>query len=412
MAIIYPDIIGEYLLADQRYETSGLQYMGIFSPPDIKFGETTHFYLYLQSTVDVTVTAEIKLNLPQSGRFRGQPVLRTKEVVFTLELATAEVGRVAVPLTTTDKKVDGKYTLEVEIKATHDKQTNKIRKSRDKPATITYLDNLVGLDLVGTLGNVYRTKNAKKAGFDLNILKEEGEPTESPKLDWSYQQVWTIEMAELMHKARAEVNEARIKILEDLQVEPLFTALYAESTERFADAGLPLRIGEAIALGKLLTYTAHTFLAKGPLQDGLLYPIWERAIANDMSTANTCDVIKFAGYKHILRLATAISFGMVAENIGHHAWSQQERQEVTNFIATALDEGMTLPADFLYLPLMMGALNIVGKVRLPNEDLNHTLNLIRKARIERPDILSDEDMAQANQIYNQMLEQSLATAKS
>jgi len=214
-------------------------------------------------------------------------------------------------------------------------------------------------------------------------------------------------MVQLLQKARSQVNEVRAQIVDDLKVEPLFTALYAETTERFADVGLPLRVGEAIALGKLFTYTVHFFLGQSGLQEGLLYPIWERAIANEYATANTMDVIKYAGYKHIVRLAAALSFGLIAQTAGKHLWPLAERQEVNNFIATALDEGQSIPPDFLYVPLMIGALKVVTKVNLPNEDIQHTVRLIQKARQERTGILVDADMANANKLFEHLLQQTL-----
>ncbi len=413
MAQDYPDIIGEYIFAPQRFEVDGLQYVGVFEPPAIKAGEVTQLHLYLQSALDVPLKVAIKLSLPQSGRFRGHPLLTTKETEIELELEQAEVGQLIIPFTTTDKLTDGQHTVELEVKVQHSKGAD-IRKSRTSQVKIPLLDDLVGLNLVGVLGAQYQTKNGKKSGFKLTLSKEPGESNHEVSLESHYQQLWNLELAELMQQAQEEVNKGRIKIIDDLKIEPLFVALYAENVERFADVGLPLRVGEAIAIGKLLTYTTHFFLGQGqgPVQDSLLCPIWERALANEYSTANTIDVVKYAGYKHILRLATALSFGMIAETAGKHLWSQQERREVINFIANALDSGNPIPPDFLYLPLMIGALKVVTKVRLPDEDIRHTIRLIQKARQERPDVLGDEDLRKADQVFNHILKQMMSGVKA
>jgi len=78
-----------------------------------------------------------------------------------------------------------------------------------------------------------------------------------------------------------------------------------------------------------------------------------------------------------------------------------------DFIASALEEGSTMPADFLYLPLMLGALKIATKVRLPDEDVTHTLQLIQAARQARPEVLVDEDMANADKLFDVMLGQAI-----
>ena len=405
MAENYPDIIGEYVAANQRFEVNGLQYIGIFDPPMIKAGETTQFQLFMQNTTDAPLTAAIDISLPQSGRFRGKPVLQTEKTTFDLNLGQAEAGRLVIPLSTTEKIVNGRFKLGVEVAAKSEKGADSVRKSLNKPPDIRYLDSLVGLDLVSTLGSKYTTKNGKKTNFELDLSKEPGEATTSQLPQSNYQPVWNLEMAELRNEAQRKVDADRAKIIDALQIEPLFAALYAENTERFADSGLPLRIGEAIAIGKLLTFTVHFFLSQETVQNGLLYPIWERAVANNIEENSTLEIMKFAGYKHIVRLAAALSFGMVAEQAGKHLWPEHERQEVISYIADALDEGGTMPADFLYLPLMIGALSIVSRVRLPDEDVSNTISLVETAHDMRPDVLADDDMARARQVFTGLLKQ-------
>ena len=56
---------------------------------------------------------------------------------------------------------------------------------------------------------------------------------------------------------------------------------------------------------------------------------------------------------------------------------------------------------------MLGALTIVEKVRLPDEDVKNTLQLIQAAWRERTDVFVDEDMAQARQIFELLLKKAL-----
>lgn len=411
MALSYPDIIGEYVTATQRFEVNGLQYTGIFEPPAIATGATTQLHVYMQNVIDVPLKVMVKVGLPQAGFLRGQPMLTTSETEIELELEEAEAGRLTIPLTTTDKVAEGRHAVGLEFKVQHERGASRIRNPRAKQVQIPMLTNWVGLGLVGVLGASYQVQNGKKASFDVTLMKGSGEAQEAQNLQPNYQQVWNLELAELLHKAQAEVNTGRIKIVDELEVEPVFVALYAESIERFADTGLPLRIGEAIAIGKLLTYTTHFFLGQGALQDALLCPIWERALVNEYATDNALDVIRYIGYKHIVRLAAALSFGIMAETTGKHLWPERERQEVTSYIANALDEGSSLLADFLYVPLMIGALRVITKVRLPDEDIYHTLQLIEKAWQARPDVLIDDDMTGANKLFNHLLQQTMARMK-
>lgn len=411
MALNYPDIIGEYVSAPHRFEVNGLQYTGMFEPPAIATKETTQLLVYMQNVIDVPLKVMVKVGLPQAGFLRGQPVLTTGETEIELELEEAEAGRLTIPLTTTDKVAEGRHTVDLEFKVRHEKGASRIRNPRPKQVQIPLLTNWAGLGLVGVLGASYQVQNGKKASFAVTLMKGSGEAQEAQDLQPNYQQVWNLELADLLRKAQVEVNTGRIKIIDELKIEPVFIALYTESIERFADTGLPLRIGEAIAVGKLLTYTTHFFLGQEALQDALLCPIWERALVNEYATNNALDVIRYIGYKHIVRLAAALSFGIIAETTGKHLWPERERQEVTSYIANALDEGSLLLADFLYVPLMIGALRVITKVRLPDEDIYHTLQLIKKARQARPDVLIDDDMAAANKLFNHLLQQTMARAK-
>ncbi|MFQ5577213.1 MAG: hypothetical protein ACE5G8_09535, partial [Anaerolineae bacterium] len=381
MATDYPDVIGEFVVAPQRYEVDGLQYAGHFEPPAINQGERAALRLYLQNTLNVPLKIQLKPNVPQTGRFRAQPILSLGSSLIEVEISEAEAGLLTIPVTTTDQVSPGTHQLGLEFKVQHSRNATRIRKPRPKdPLQALPLDNVMGLNLVGVIGATYTVQNGKKSRFSLTISGEVGDTPDTQSLKHTYQKLWGIETGDSQHKAQIQVNESRARILDDLQVEPLFVTLYAENVRRFVDAGLPLRIGEAIALGKLLTYTAHLFLSVSELQDGLLCPIWERAIFNEYPTTNTLQVIKDVGYKHVLRLSAALSFGLIAQARNEQPWSVEERAGVVDYLADALEEGNSLDVDFLYLPLMMGALNIINQVRLPEEDPYQTLQLIMKAR--------------------------------
>jgi len=47
------------------------------------------------------------------------------------------------------------------------------------------------------------------------------------------------------------------------------------------------------------------------------------------------------------------------------------------------------------------------QVRLPGENPGHTLKLIQKAREERIELFSSEGTAEANQLFDQMLERAI-----
>jgi hypothetical protein len=198
-------------------------------------------------------------------------------------------------------------------------------------------------------------------------------------------------------------------IVDQLQTEPVFVGLMVDGHKRFTDAGLPLRVGEAIALGKILTYTVRHFLANSDLQDALLVPIWELANEYDLPTGDPLWVLRNVGFRHLIRLAVALSFGLVHQALGRQPWTLEERQAVVSLVADTVETGEALPPEFLYVPLLMGAAYISRQITLEGEEIPHSLRLLNKAKAARADIFADPDLAEINQIFDRLLDTALQT---
>ncbi len=400
----YPDILSEYIDASTRSEIDGLQYVAQVSPPRFDPGTLSTLKLYLQNTLDVTLKVEITPKLPQLGRLRARPVLKMSAPRYLIELNPVEVGILSIPITT-DAIAPGSHILELDFKIQHAKEALKVRtpKAQD-PLKSLPIDSPIGLNLVSVVGTSYTTQQGKKCKVSVHILDNPANEPTDQNLEEDYTKLWDRDSGHLQQQAQKLINETRASIIEDLNVESLFIALYAENQQRFADAGLPLRIGEAIAIAKLLTYTSHIFLNNPDLQDGLLCPIWERAIYNNYPTSDIRQTIRDVGYKHILKLALTMSFGMIAQKAGKQLWSKEERDGVRDYIVDALEDGAPIEEDFLYLPLMLGAVLILKQVRLPNEDVPNTIALVKQAQFARENLFRDEETRQAQQLYAQFLE--------
>ena len=212
---------------------------------------------------------------------------------------------------------------------------------------------------------------------------------------------------ELINKAVQEINSREVKFRKELTIEALYAMLYAECTTRFADAGLPLRVGEAIVLAKILTYSSQYFLSSPDRRNGLLVPIWERALESELDTTDLIEVIRTAGYFHLLRLASAISFGVVAKAVGRQHWPVIERQVVVNHIADCIEVNQELDVDFHYLPLLMAGAHISNNLKLNGENPRQTLELLKVAYEARPGLFGESDMEQANKIFNQIMKKAL-----
>jgi hypothetical protein len=406
MAVSYPDVIGEYVGHSERFETAGLQYTGYFEPTPIAPEEVSNLYLFIQNTLNTPITITLKAESPQTGGLfgGGRPMLKVVEPVLQLKLASAEAGLLTWPVTTTEHVKPGEYAFSVEPKVSGEGNAQRVRPAQSRSKLDTSLiDSPVGLNLVGTLGATFTTKSVKKAAFSLEIEGPPSPPERAPKLKYSYQTIWTEENVQFFNQAIQEINSRRVKFMNELTAEALFTTLYAESIDRFADIGLPLRIGEAIILAKILTYSCQYFLDQPDHYSGLLVPMWERAFAEEVNTTDALEVIRSVGYPHLLRLAVTLSFGLIAQALGRQFWPLNERQAVTNFIAENIEAGQQMDPEFLYLPLLMAGTYISSKIKLADEDVHHSLALMKKAREARTGLFLDEDMAQADQIYKQIV---------
>jgi len=410
MAVSYPDIIGEYIDQSERFFSSGLQYGGYFEPTKIAPEQVANLYLFVQNVFNTPLKTQLSVQVPQSGGFlrAKKDMLKVESEEIELELSAGEAGLLAIPVTTTEDVEEGEHSLTIEVKAQAQKGAQRVRPTQSQSSLDTALiDSPVGLNLVSSLGATYTENSTKKAPFKLNVAGKPAPPERAPQTKHSYEQIWTENQVQFFNQAVKELNLREVKLKDELNVESLYANFFGETTTRFADAGLPLRIGEAIIMAKILTYCCQYFLSSPKRRNGLLVPIWEQALANEMNTTDSLDIIRGVGYYHVLRLAIAVSFGIIAKAFGRQLWPLQERQLVANHIADSIEAGQDLDPEFLYLPLLMAGTQICGNLKLKGEDPGLTLALIAKARDARPNLFLDDDMVQADKVYNRILKQAL-----
>ena len=411
MAVTYPDVIGDYLTTTERYAANGIHFAGYFEPDAIAPGEVTHLYLFVQSTTDVPVQVQFEIEVPKSGGFFSakKPMLLVQKNQINLNLAPAEVGLLTLPVTTTDHVKTEVQPLTIIPRTAPQGRGNRVRPKSSKTALDHVLiDSLVGLDLVGCLNATYTEKTVKKPQFPLTVTGVPKELERAPKLAYQYDKIWTVDNYQNFHNAIQEINSRQVKLKNELTVEKLYVNFYGESVARFADCGIPMRIGEAITMAKILTYTAQYFLTSRKRSNGLLVPIWERAYAEGLNTTDALDIMRSVGFPHIVRLASAVSFGVIARAFGKQNWSLEERQAVANHIADSLELGQPLDPEFMYLPLLIAGTQISKNVRMQGEDVENSLALMQAAREARRMLFSDDDMARADKLYNRILETALA----
>lgn len=416
MSISYPDVIGEYVDGPHRHETDGIQYNGYVDPTVAAPGEVALFRLFLQNCVDTPAAVTVTLQPPEikKGFLFGKrvPLLEVAQSTFELDMDRADAGQLVIPLRMVDEIPAGEHRLKIVVTAkTEDKKPDRVRPKSSKSKLATKLiSSPVELNLVGTMGATYKAEQTKQpAEFPFEVAGDPTTPTEKPDLTHEYANIWKLDYMETFSMAIQEVNNRRVDFSKELSLDSLYAAMFAESTKRYADCGVPLRIGEAVTVAKMLTYCSQYFMSSPERINGLLVPIWETAIQHGEPTTEISDVMRKVGYYHILKLSLAMSFGLIAKSVGKHYWPLVERQAVTGFIANMVEGAQEIEPDFLYLPLLMGGTSIARSLKMDGENVTESLALQYKAFSSRPDLFADKELQKAGKIYRRIIKQALET---
>jgi hypothetical protein len=216
-------------------------------------------------------------------------------------------------------------------------------------------------------------------------LRVEGQPqpAPAPELIPTYLSHWTVPELSLLGKARQHVNDRRLYLLPQVTRNAVYLAFMEESQARLKDAALPLHIGETIFLARILTHTVEHFMQRPNGQDVILVPAYMLGFRHNLQIDDPVVLIVRADYARIARLAASLSFGMLRQLLGRDMWTLEEQLAVTDLVADRVERGGMLPAEFLYLPLLLGGLMVASNVQMPGEDPNQSLDLFAKARQQR-----------------------------
>jgi hypothetical protein len=405
MALEYPDIICEYIEAAQRYESDGVQIVPSLEPAEIPVDGYAMLILLLQSALNVPTEVVIRPEPPVAGRLRGTPLLEIGDAELRVRLQPAQVGALYVPVKAVAGAREGQYELHLHVTVKAEGIAQRIRPPQKSDGfRDELLDDLVGLDLGRVLGVRYTVTPTRKIALPFAIARRAETPQPPPTSASKFEGLWRIEDIDWQLKAQQEVTARRIHIIEALAPEPLYAGLLVEGHERCAHAGIHLRVGEAIALSKILTFTAHRFVANDAIADGLLVPIWEIALRLDMPTDDPLWVVRKAGFGHLTRLAVALSFGLIAKAFNTQPWGLEERRGLIQEISGRLDGGDPLPVELLYIPLLAASTVVARQICAPGENAQQSLELLKAAKLARAEVFADPELAQSSALIDRLLD--------
>lgn len=379
MSLEYPDVLGDLIDARQRFEVRGLQYQMALQPATIAPGEITELCVWLQSCWDVSLEASIAVHLPA----RSSSTLTMLQTTTKVPLEAAEVGRVCIPIAADAAIEPGEYRLPVTTGVRFESRGRYVRSQGHEGCLgDSLLSFTTGLGLAATMVLGFAAKNQPEQELVLRIAGEP-QPAQAPDLTPTYLSHWTVKDMPVQGQAFRYVNEQRLHLLPKLAQPPLYLTFLKESQERLRDAGLPLHMGEALFLAKILTYSAEYLLRRKEWQDAILVPAYILAFRYDLPTEDPVTLICRADYARLARLAISVSFGLLRRHLGRDPWTPEEQLAVAGLVADRVERGGQLPAEFLYLPLLLGGILIADKMEMPGESTAESLDLLREAYQKR-----------------------------
>lgn len=379
MSTEYPDVLGDLVQARERFEINGVHYLMALHPSIMAPGEATHLRIWLQSCWNVPVEVRIRVHLP----VQPSPTFAVIQELTQVPLEPAEVGEVAIPIACTSQTEPGDFALTVGLGVKLETPGQYVRsKEHTGPLDATLLRFVTGMSLASAVGHSYVARTQPESILNLRV---EGppQPDPSPSLIPTYLSHWTVGELSLLGKARQYVNDRRLYLLPQISRHAVYLAFLDEGRARLKDAGLALHIGEAIFLAKILTHAVEYFMQHPDWQDAILIPAYALAYRHNLQTGDPVPLIVRADYARVARLAGSLTFGMLRRQLGHDTWTLEEQLAVTDLIADRVERGGDLPAEFLYLPLLLGGLMVASKVQMPGEDRGQSLDLFSKARQQR-----------------------------
>lgn len=380
MSSEYPDVLGDLIEARQRYEVNGVHYMAALKPAIIAPGETTNLHIWLQSCWDMPAQTAITVHLPTQPSSPTFTVIQNRTDV---PLAPAEVGQVIIPVASAAEIEPGEYIVPVTIGTQFETRGLYIRSQQNEGFMgDTLLNFTTGMALSTTVGLGFVAHTLPEQELHLRV-EGPSQPGEPPDLTPTYISHWTVDDLLIQGKARQHINDQRLYLQPQLTRQAIFAAFLEESQQRFKDAALSLHIGEAVFLSKILTHTTEYFLQRPDWQDVILIPAYTLAYRYNLPTNNPVFLIVRADYARLARLAIALSFGLLRQRLKRDVWTMDEQLAVTDLVADRVERGGALPAEFLYLPLLLGGLMVASKVQMPGENLAQSLNLLQTARQQR-----------------------------
>jgi len=406
MPFEYPDVMNDFLDARQRYESDAVQFLAQVPQSPTPAGGIADVRLVLQNIMDVSVGVSIQVHLPELDRKLRrlpQPLFQVFETAIQLTLSNGEAAELVIPVHVHPQVPAGEYSFTIRVVAQPQQEGLRVRPDHgENRVGEIKIQNPQGLGISQISSWGYEAQPSDVQKLQL-VVEPPGRTPEEIDLKPRFSSLWVPEDWDVIVSARHEANDRRIYVASALPPKAVFLPFMEESQAAFGDCGVRLHVGEAIFVAKMLAYTVDYFMSNSEWQDCLLVPIYAYAQASQAPSDEPVWLVTQLGYTHVIELAIALSFALVEEVLGRQPWKQTEQTMVREFVVGCLLEGTALPAEFVYLPLLLGGMVVADVVVLEGEDVTDSLRLLTKAKDERERLFAEADLRTLNDTFNRLL---------
>jgi len=410
MAILYPDVMNDLTVAQQRFEAGCVQYLAEFQGSPVPAGGVAQLVVTLQNTVNAPARLAVRCVLPRlRGRLRrrAEPLFSLQESVLRLVLSEGEAGQVIVPVGVSPETPPGSYAFAVHVEAvTHASAERARPESSENQALGLEIGPPQGLGIVQFLSWGYEARRKAEQSVSLEVVA--GAAQEEQDLSPRYVSAWTPDHWSVVVRARTELNDRRLHVMSDLSPPRLFVDLLKESQSVYKEVGLQLDMGEAIFVAKMLTYTTSYFMRELPWQECLLVPMLAYALSEELPTIDVRQIVTGVGYPHVVELAVAQAFFLIRRTLGRSPWQVAEQRALRDLILQCQATGAKLPVEFLYLPLILGGVVVAHDLAMEGEDVLQSLDRLAAAKNKRAEAFADPELAEINDVFEELLTRQVA----
>ena len=263
--LVYPDVLGA-ITGGTRINMEHLQCaLGIF-PSQTFINQPVEIVLILQNMVDQMMQVKMAIQTPKEDK-QGQPVvIDTPKRMVTIGLRPGEVGVVRTPIVPRPPTGAGsKFPIRVAVRYRIARPGARVRPyTGGPPPSILGISSFklqVLRDVKFSAETWHNSTDILTTYFDIAPRVMPDIPRE---LQARYESLWTHEeMVRDRELTEERIADAR-RVATALTKTAVYTSLLEAVEDRFAQRGLPLHPGEAIAITKMMTYTLDEGLELEP----------------------------------------------------------------------------------------------------------------------------------------------------